>query len=145
MKKILLLGFTLMMISLTISAQTFFSSYKETYTFWDEKKSEFVQYSEENVNSMFELNDTETMFTHTTPSMSSTYYIKGREFDYEKEVWTYKVLSDVGNKYIYVFDPKHNQIRAVMTINSDEVAAGKEKAVIVMVVYHLKSIFTNKK
>jgi len=142
MKKTIFLGITLMLFTIALNAQSFFSSYKETYTFWDEKKGEFIQYAEETVSSMFELNDEETMFTHTTPDMTSTYYIKGREFDDEKEVWTYKVLSDVGNKYIYIFDPKHNQIRALMTVNADKVAAGKEKAVVVMVVYHLKSMFT---
>lgn len=59
------------------------------------------------------MNESETMFTHTIESMQSTYYVSEREYDSENDVWTYNVTSDVGNKYLYIFDPKNKEVRAL--------------------------------
>ena len=38
-----------------------------------------------------------------------------RNYDTQAELWLYSVTSDVGNKYIYAFDPKNKEIRALYT------------------------------
>jgi hypothetical protein len=48
---------------------------------------------------LFEFNQKKTMFTHTTPTITSTYYIKKREYDAEKKQETLEIESDVGNTY----------------------------------------------
>jgi hypothetical protein len=77
------------------------------------------------------MNKDETMFTHTIESMKSTYYVTSSEYDKEKEVWSYYVTSDVGNKYLYIFDPKNKEIRALY------VKDGKS----ILIAFTVKAIF----
>lgn len=65
------------------------------------------------------MNEAETMFTHTTETMKSSYYVTGREYDSEYDVYTYLVTSDVGNKYYYIFDLKNKEIRALIKDEND--------------------------
>jgi len=51
--------------------------------------------------SLFELNAGKTMFTHTTSSMTSHYYVQSKKFDSQYNLYTYDVVSDVGNKYVF--------------------------------------------
>lgn len=51
--------------------------------------------------SLFELNAGKTMFTHTTSSMTSHYYVQTKKFDSQYNLYTYEVVSDVGNKYTF--------------------------------------------
>lgn len=71
------------------------------------------------------------MFTHTIETMKSTYYVTSSEYDKEKDVWSYSVTSDVGNKYLYVFDPKNKEIRALYV----------KDGVTMMIVFTVKAIF----
>ena len=57
------------------------------------------------------MNESETLFTHTTETIKSTYYVKEKEYD--NEVFAYTVTSNVGNEYYYIFDLKHKKVRAV--------------------------------
>ena len=58
----------------------------------------------------FEFNTELTMFTHTTPSMTSSYLIKEAIYDEELDLYTFDVVSDVGNKYLCILDLEHDII-----------------------------------
>ena len=64
-------------------------------------------------NSLFVINEQETMFTHTTSTIKSAYYINVSSYDEENETWTFQVVSDVGNKYTYIFKPDEKEIVAI--------------------------------
>ena len=117
--KHLLLVLAFMAMTFTAKAQVSFSCYHREYCDWNDElnafESDCVGYDEA---SLFEMNESETMFTHTTESIKSTYYVKEKENDEENEVWTYDVVSDAGNKYYYIFDPKNKEIR-VLSENDD--------------------------
>jgi hypothetical protein len=114
MKKTILL-LALAILGLTdLKAQTssFSCTYRE-YCTWNKIKEKFDNCEGYKENSLFVMNKGETMFTHTIETMKSTYYVTSSEYNKEKEVWSYNVTSDVGNKYLYIFDPKNKQIRAL--------------------------------
>lgn len=96
-------------------AQISFSCKYREYCSWNEYSEKFGDCYGYDESSLFVMNDDETMFTHTIETMKSTYYITSKDYDTENEVYTYNVTSDVGNKYYYIFDPKHKEIRAVFT------------------------------
>jgi hypothetical protein len=113
MKKTILI-LTLALIGLTnLKAQTSFSCTYRQYCTWNDVTEKFENCEGYEESSLFVMNKGETMFTHTIESMKSTYYVNSSEYDKDKDVWSYSVTSDVGNKYLYVFDPKNKQIRAV--------------------------------
>lgn len=117
--------------TIILTAQTSLSCYYREYCQWDDKAKTFGSCEGYEEASLFVLNKNETMFTHTIESLKSTYYINEKEFDGEKNLWIYSVTSDVGNKYIYVFDPKNKEIRAL--IDKD----GKS----VLLRFYVKAIF----
>ena len=120
-----ILGFT------NLKAQTSFSCTYRQYCIWNEYTEKFGNCEGYEESSLFVMNDNETMFTHTVETMKSTYYVDSREYDKEKDVWSYSVTSDVGNKYFYVFDPKNKEIRALL-IKDDKT---------MMIVFTVKAIF----
>ena len=109
---LLVLAFTAM--AFTAKAQVSFSCYYREVCAWNESKG---QYEDECIGhdeaSLFVMNEEETMFTHTTSSLKTTYYVQESEYDDKNEVWTYDVVSDVGNKYYFIFDPYANEIRVL--------------------------------
>lgn len=110
--KHLLILAAFMAMAFTVKAQVSFSCYHREYCDWNES----TQTYEDNCRgydeaSLFVMNESETMFTHTIESMKSTYYVQEKNYDEKNDVWTYDVVSDVGNKYFYIFDPKNNEIR----------------------------------
>ncbi len=48
------------------------------------------------------------MFTHTTETITSTYYIKEWDYNEEETKYTMTVMSDVGNKYEMIIDGINN-------------------------------------
>jgi len=64
-------------------------------------------------NSLFEMNEDETMFVHTTSEMNSTYYVK-EKVSGEDGIFRYNVVSDVGNEYHYLFDMKNNEVKTII-------------------------------
>ena len=108
---ILILGIICSFID--VKAQTSFSIYYNEYCVWNEGNQLYENCKGHQENSLFILNKNETMFTHTTETIKSTYYIKSTEYNKEKEFWLYHVISDVGNKYVYIFDIKNKEIKAV--------------------------------
>lgn len=70
-------------------------------------------------NSLFEINEDLTMFTHTTPSITSSYYMKNSEFDESTKQLTADVKSDVGNDYYYIFDITNETVKIGYTKNEE--------------------------
>jgi hypothetical protein len=77
------------------------------------------------------MNEAETVFTHTTETMKSSYFVKSREYDKENDVYTYYVTSDVGNDYYYIFDLKNKEVRVLI----------KKEDKIELLRFYVKAIF----
>lgn len=114
MKKITLL-FIGFFIALIAGAQVSYSCHYREYCDWDEVSQQFINCSGYEDPSLFVMNTGETMFTHTTESLKSTYYVQTKEYNLDCECYTYDVVSDVGNKYYYIFDIANKEIRALYT------------------------------
>ena len=62
-----------------ISAQVSFSCTYREYCSWNDYTEQFVDCSGFEESSLFVMNESETMITHTTESIKSTYYVTGRK------------------------------------------------------------------
>ena len=111
----------LLAMAFTVKAQVSFSCYHREYCPWDDDLGDFVDCHGYDEASLFVMNESETMFTHTTENIKSTYYVKEREYDEENDVWTYNVTSDVGNEYYYIFDPNNKEIRVVIVDDDEDI------------------------
>ncbi len=111
MKKLIFTLLCSVLLVATAFAQTSFSCVYREYCVWSDYKKKFVDCEGYEESSLFVINDNETIFTHTIDEMKSSYYVTSREYDAKEEIWSYQVTSDVGNKYLYVIDPKNKQIR----------------------------------
>jgi hypothetical protein len=131
MKKILLLLFFGFFYCSVINAQVSFSCIYRQYCHWNPDSEEFENCEGYEESSLFVLSENETMFTHTTESLKSTYFVTSKEYDADKEIWTYDVTSDVGNDYYYIFDPKNKQVRAVFVQDGETL----------MVIFTVKAVF----
>ena len=98
----------------TANAQTgtfnFSTSYKQE-CYWNSTLEKYDNCSGSTQVSLFTLNPDQTMFHHTTSTISSDYYVISKECD--DNVCVYDVKSDVGNNYYFIIDLKNNQIRIV--------------------------------
>jgi len=103
----------------TLQAQTSISCSYRQYCDWNEAEEKFGNCSGYEESSLFALNKDQTMFIHTTETIKSAYYITSKEYDQEKDLWTYDVTSDVGNKYVYIFDTNNKEIRALYKRNGE--------------------------
>jgi len=131
MKKGILIFLFSALITSAIEAQTSFSCIYRQYCHWNPNSEEFENCEGYEESSLFVLSENETMFSHTTESLKSTYFVTSKEYDAEKEVWAYDVTSDVGNDYYYIFDPKNKQVRAVYSADGETL----------MVVFTIKAVF----
>lgn len=109
MKKILLI--TLLILSFKVKSQVSFSCTHREVCHWNEQSQQFEECYKYKESSLFEFNKSETMFYHTIENMTSTYYVKSKEYDALKNIWTYNVVSDVGNYYICFVHPDANMIK----------------------------------
>ena len=132
-RKVLILT-AIILTSLCVHSQVFFSCTHRDFYNWDNNTESFVFVEDAGYdeNSLFELNKAETMFTHTTPTLQSAYYIREKEYDEELEVYTFEVKSDVGNNYTYFFDLKNEQIRILIDDEEETI----------LVVFTVKKIWT---
>lgn len=117
MKTLLLVTVVCVLTGISVYGQTSYSCYYREYCDWNEESQVFENCSGYNEPSLFVMNKGETMFTHTMESISSAYYVSKKEYDEENEVWVYNVTSDAGNTYVYVFDAKNSEVRAVLTVD----------------------------
>ena len=115
MKKLLLLCTVLIRLTstsqITITTEGFEACGWNTET----EKYDYDCFSDDKESSRFTFNKDVTMFVHTTPEMTSTYYIDSTDHQLEEErgLWVYFVTSDVGNRYLYFFDLKYSEVRAI--------------------------------
>lgn len=88
---------------------------------------------ENDESSLFEMNEKETMITHTTSEGIIIYYIKSKEFQIVKDVktWTYVVVNENGNQYICIFQPEKKLIKFLI-FGNDETG---------LIFYYVKSMF----
>lgn len=115
-----------------LNAQVSFSTTYRQYCYWDDVFEEFSNCNGYNDNSLFVMNDNETMFTHITEYQTSTYYVKGKEYDAVNDLFQYDVVSDIGNSYFYIFDPKNKEIRVLFFDDDDD---------LVLLTFTVKAIF----
>ncbi len=115
----------------TSKSQISISCDYQSYCQWNENLKKFQNCNGYDASSMFSFNEKETMFTHTTSEMTSTYYITKSSYNEELDIFTYDVVSDVGNDYVYVVDMKNKEIRALFHTE------GKTY----MVIFVIKSMF----
>lgn len=109
----LIAAFQLALVSIGFS-QTYFSCYYRQICEWNDFTEDFDICEGYDEQSMFKMNAEETMFIHTTETIRSSYYINSTEYDTERELWVYDVTSDVGNNYMYIFDPNNDEIRVLI-------------------------------
>lgn len=99
---------------------------------YNEKTEKFDICKKYRESSLFEINENETMFQHTTPEGESAYYIKSKE-KLESGIWMISVTSDVGNKYVYFLDMEHNELRV----------AAKADGKLIMIRFYIKNTWLN--
>ena len=98
MKKItltLLLLTTL--VSFKMKSQLAISCYYRETCYWNNYTKEFDDCSGYDERGLFEINANQTMVVHTINNITSTYYVKSREYEEESETLSLNVISDVGN------------------------------------------------
>lgn len=105
----------MIVMGMCAQAQFYFSCTHREYYVYDVETEDFTYLNGYDENSMFKLNENLTMFEHTTPDISSTYYVSKSEYDEEEGTLSLDVVSDVGNKYFYTFDVDREKIRVLYT------------------------------
>ena len=94
-------------------SQTSFSCKYREYCDWNSVTEEFESdcegYAE---SSLFVMNESETMFTHTIESTQTTYYVESKESG-ENGLFTYNVVSESGNHYYFLFDMANNEVKSI--------------------------------
>jgi len=86
----------------TASGGTYFSTQKKNTCFWDAQQRQYRNCQEEDAATLFVLNANKSIFKHTTDQMTSTYYVQGTEYDNTNKLMKYNVVSDAGNKYMFM-------------------------------------------
>lgn len=95
------------------------TDYKQT-CYWNESKSTFDNCGDNaEYASMFTLNADQTIFTHTTASIKSSYYVKDHEYRSDYDSYIYNVTSDVGNKYMFIIDLKNKLVKIMSSGHSN--------------------------
>ena len=120
MKKILLLLFITPIICFS---QTSFSCNLKEQCDWNKYTESWETCADAyEDNSLFEMNNDETMFVHTTEKIKSTYYVKKSRYTQEQSedgFFAYDVVSDAGNKYYFIFDMTNKEVKG-LSIAGDE-------------------------
>lgn len=119
MKKLFFLAIALCAM-MTARSQTSFSCTERATCLLNDNK-EVIDCVNREEASLFVINSSETMITHTTEDIKTTYYVKEREVD-ENSV-TYTVKSDTGKDYILHFDTSDMTILAIYSDEDDDVWA----------------------
>lgn len=116
----------------TAQAQIHASCTHRDYYKYNDMTEEFEYQNGYDENSMFKINTALTMFEHTTPDISSSYYVTESEFDKDEKTLSMEAVSDVGNKYHCVFD-----------INNDKISFLFEReGVVQLLVFTVKKFWT---
>jgi len=113
MKKQLLTILFALFLGATYS-QTNFSSDESEFCEWNRVENTVTNCKTLKKPCLFFINAGETMITHTTTDMKSTYYVNEKRFIEETKTFIYSVTSDVGNNYVFAFDFNKSQVRLFM-------------------------------
>lgn len=130
MKRIVTLIIIYTFSTIYTQAQVSFSSNYREFCYWNESTKKFGDCDTYEDPSLFEMNENETMFTHTTSKSKTTYYIRSSDYLDVDEAWIYDTTSDAGNSYLFVFRPSIKQIRV---LPSDDPSF--------LIIFHIKAIF----
>gem|GEM_PF-1352020 len=76
--------------------------------YWKTDTEEWNVTSTDEAGTLFEFNKELTTFKHTTPTITSTYYIKDWKYDEETIKYTMQITSDAGNDYEMIIDGVNN-------------------------------------
>lgn len=120
--KIIIPFIYLLLLTGTLNAQTTLhaSTSNKEICYWNSGTSDFDKCgSNDEYSSMFTLNAQETMFTHITNEIKSTYYIDKKELVEKCNCNKYDVTSDVGNKYTFIVD-LDNKMFKIMALGHAE-------------------------
>ena len=82
-------------------AKTFYSISSRRFCYYNASTKKYDKCQSANETSLFELNPSKTVFKHTTPSITSSYYVQKSTFNSNSNLYEYDVVSDVGNKYVF--------------------------------------------
>lgn len=102
MKKLLLTSLSLLFVSLAYSQSTFITTEGAAII---TISTEEIQTNSQTYSTLMVINHELTMLTHTVDGMTSTYYIRGKEFktnDRGQKLLYLYVVSDVGNSYTMI-------------------------------------------
>jgi len=106
-----LLFFTVLAFTLNAQVVHMSTSYKQT-CYWNEGTKKFDECGDNTeYASMFTLNADESIFTHVTNDLKSSYYVSKKQYDSDYDEYEYDVTSDVGNKYTFFVDLKNNLLK----------------------------------
>ena len=103
-------------ISINVTAQLHISTNLRMDFSWDEVKDDWKFESQDDESmTFFEFNEDLTLVKHVTSSITSAYLIKSYIHDEEDErdQYIYKIMSDVGNKYMMIVDLKNKNLRFI--------------------------------
>ncbi len=114
-----LISFFILFLPSLCFTQLSLSSEFISVCYWNQEQSIWDNCSvKSEYNSLFVVNKNETMFTHTTSEVKSTYYVKEPDYDNadaDKGIYAYDVVSDVGNEYYFIFDLGIKEVKIVST------------------------------
>lgn len=98
----------LTLFTLHANAQLSISTNLRQDAVWDENKEEWEVLSTDDAKTLFEFDRELTEFKHTTPKITSMYYIEDWEYNEEEVKYTMDVTSDAGNEYELIIDGINN-------------------------------------
>lgn len=130
--KCIILLFSLCLFTNTVQAQIYASCTHRDYYIYNDVTEELEYQNGYDENSMFKINAKLTMFEHTTPDMSSSYYVSDSEYNEDEKTLSMDVVSDVGNNYHYIFDMDDNKIRVLF----------KRDGVVQLLIFTVKKFWT---
>lgn len=119
MPKYLISILLMSVIHISIKAQTSFSSDFREYCAWNKSDKKFESCKAYEESSLFVMNDDETMFIHTSESKKVTYFVKNKEYDKQRNIFSYNVVSDIGYETNFMFDIENSEIRTLVVYEGD--------------------------
>jgi hypothetical protein len=105
----------LLLMCLTLQAQSYISSDKNYLTAFNDKTEEYDLISEYDEYNFFRINKAVTIIEHVSSEFQCSYLIKNVEK--EPKVWTFNTVSNKGEKYNIVLDLENNNIRLIFYID----------------------------
>ncbi len=107
-----------------LNAQTSISCSAYSNSIFNESTNKYDSDTVIDESSLFVINKTETMITHTTETQKSVYYITNKIYSNKLHAVTYEATSDVGNKYrFYIRTSTKDKFVAVAPLYITEVKA----------------------